>query len=381
VVPGNVYGNTEGHPAVITVENRKLWIYQSTNGKHLANPVLLGDGDWTGLTLIAPGSVGGTPALWARDNSTGALYTYSLTIGSDGLPPLLHATSHTALPLTLSPTTYPAIASPGDLNSSTGGADGNPDLYATNTRGELIEYPGAAPTGTIANFAAPVSMGVTTNTATNWWNLDDGSGSTAKDRTGTLDATLSGAYSWATDTNRGKILSLSGTTGYAAANGPALDTSKSLTVSAWVNPASLAANSTFVSQSDTAGNSNGFQLYYSSSKHAWAFSLHNDDTGKTFTAVYGGTPTVGQWAHLVGVFDASTNQITLYVNGRQVDTQTFGGTPWNATGAVQIGRRVALGSYGEYANSEISDIHLYNTALPAADAAATGDNPTISQVD
>lgn len=112
-----------------------------------------------------------------------------------------------------------------------------------------------------------------------------------------------------------------------------------------------------------------------------AFNLHNDNTGTSFTAVYGGSPAVGRWAHLVGVYDASTNQITLYVNGRQVDTTAFGGIPWNATGSLQIGRGGALGSYGEYANSEISDIHLYNTALPPADAAATGDNPTISQLD
>ncbi|MFD8722592.1 LamG-like jellyroll fold domain-containing protein [Streptomyces sp. NPDC059629] len=404
LTPGNVYGNPDNYPAVITVENKKLWLYQSDSIGHLKNPILLGDGDWSGLTLIAPGTVGGTfssdsngdgkvtggtPTLWARDNTTGALYTYSLALGSDGLPPLLHATTHTALPLTLPPTTYPQIASSGDVNSLSGGPDGNPDLYVTDTHGELIEYPGTAPTSTTANFAASVSLGTAANAATHWWNLDDGTGATAADCatatdagcSGGLPASLSGAYTWATDGQRGKVLNFTGTTGYAATSGPAVDTSKSFTVSAWVNPASLTANSTFVSQSDTAGNSNGFQLYYSSSKHAWAFNLHNDKTGTSFTATYGGTPTTGQWAHLVGVYDASANQITLYVNGRQVDTKAFGGIPWNATGPVQIGRRIALGSYGEYANSAISDIHIYNTALPPADAAATGDNPAISQLD
>ncbi|MHB9862028.1 LamG domain-containing protein [Streptomyces sp. YIM S03343] len=199
---------------------------------------------------------------------------------------------------------------------------------------------------------------------------------------GTLDGTLNGAYSWATDTSRGKVLSLTGSTGYAATTGPAVDSSKSVTVSAWVNLTSLTANSSFVSQSDTAGSANGLQLYYSSAKHAWAFSRHNDDTtGTSFTAAYGGTPTTGQWTHLVGVYDASTNQLTLYVNGRQYGTKTFGGTSWNAAGPVQIGRRLYQGSYGEYANGKISDIHIYNTALPPADAAARGDNPTVSQLD
>lgn len=61
---------------------------------HLKDPILLGDGDWSGLTLITPGKFQGTPTLWARDNSTRALYTYSLAFDSSGLPPLLHATTH-----------------------------------------------------------------------------------------------------------------------------------------------------------------------------------------------------------------------------------------------------------------------------------------------
>ncbi|MBK3647937.1 LamG domain-containing protein, partial [Streptomyces sp. MBT33] len=385
VTPGNVYGNSNNYPAVITVENKRLWLYQADGAGHLKDPILLGDGDWSGLTLIAPGKFQNTPTLWARDNSTGALYTYSLALGSNGLPPLLHASTHTTLPLTLPPATYPAIASPGDLNSPTGGPDGYPDLYTVDTHGELTEYPYVQSKALVSPpqyvFSTPVPLGTVTNTATHGWNLDDGTGTTAKDGIGTLDGTLNGAYAWASDANRGKVLNLNGTTGYATTSGPAVDTSKSFTVSAWVNLTSLTANSTFISQSDSAGSTDGFQLYYSSGKHAWAFNLHNDDAGTAFTAAYGGTPATGRWTHLVGVYDASTNQITLYVNGRQAGTKTFGGTPWNATGPVQIGRRLAQGAYGEYANSEISDLHIYNSALPPADAAATGDNPAVSQLD
>ncbi|MFJ9248906.1 LamG domain-containing protein [Streptomyces sp. NPDC101776] len=385
IAPGDVYGNQQGHPAVITVENGKLWIYQTDNGKHLADPILLGDGDWSGLTLIAPGKFQGTPTLWARDNSTGALYSYPLTVDANGLPALLHASTHANLPLTLSPSTYPVVASPGDLNSPTGGPDGNPDLYAVDIHGGLTEYPYIRSKVLVSPpqyiFGDPVSLGTVTNTATHGWTLDDGTGTTAKDSVGTLGATLSGASSWTTDTTRGKVLNLTGTTGYAATSGPAVDTSKSFTISAWVNPASLTANSTFVSQSDSAGNANGLQLYYSSAKQAWAFSRHNDDTTSTsFTAVYGGTPTIGQWTHLVGVYDASTNQLTLYVNGRQSGTKAYSGTSWNAAGPVQIGRRLYQGTYGEYAVGKVSDIHIYDTALPPADAAAKGDNAVVSQL-
>ncbi|MGY4979177.1 LamG domain-containing protein [Streptomyces sp. 900105755] len=403
LTPGNVNGNPDNYPAVITVENKKLWLYQSDSIGHLKNPILLGDGDWSGLTLIAPGTVGGTfssdsngdgkvtggtPTLWARDNTTGALYTYSLALGSDGLPPLLHATTHTALSLTLPPTTYPQIASSGDLNSLSGGPDGNPDLFVTDTHGELIEYPGTASTSTTANFAAPVSLGTAANAATHWWNLDDGTGNTAADCatatdagcSGGLPASLSGAYTWSSDSTRSKYINLNGTTGHANTSGAAVDTSRGFTVSAWIKLNSSSANSTFVSQ-DGAVN-NGFQLYYSSGAQAWAFGRHSTDaSGAVWQATYGSKPVVGKWTHLVGVFDATNQEIRLYVDGKLTAARDWTYTPWNAIGSLQIGRKLSSGAYGEYADAGISDIHIYNTALPPADAAATGDNPAISQLD
>lgn len=83
----------------------------------------------------------GTLTIWARNNSTGTLYSYPLTIGSDGLPTLnpsspgtpVTATSGTVISLTgvtLSSANYPAVASPGALDNSS-----YPGLYAEQTGG------------------------------------------------------------------------------------------------------------------------------------------------------------------------------------------------------------------------------------------------------
>ncbi|MFI7298949.1 hypothetical protein [Streptomyces sp. NPDC050121] len=48
---------------------------------------------------------------------------------------------------------------------------------------------------------------------------------------------------------------------------------------------------------------------------------------------------------------------------------------------MQIGRRLFQGTYGEYANGSVSDVRMYPTALPAANAAATGSLPGITQLD
>lgn len=393
IAPGNVFGNTDDYPAVITVENKELWIYQSDGGYHLKNPILLGDGDWTGQTLISAGALKGKPVLWTRDKASGKLYSYPLTIDPATLvPALLHPAARTDLGLTLPSTTYPVVASPGDVNSpvqtgdaNPGGPDGIPDLYAVDTSGQLLEYnyrqsgvPTSPPTYA---FGAPVSLGSVTDTASHWWNLAEGSGAATADSTGTLNATLAGGYSWTNDTTRGNALTLNGSTGYGSTTGPAVDTSKSFTVSAWVRLASLTANSTFLSQNGTTNN--GFQLYYSSGVGAWAFGRHSTDaaTGAVWRATYGGKPAVGRWTHLVGMYDATAKQIRLYVDGKLAATNDWTYTPWNATGPLQLGRKLSSGTYGEYTNGAISDIRLYPMALPAADASAGGDLPKVTQLD
>ncbi|MFE2376128.1 LamG-like jellyroll fold domain-containing protein [Streptomyces sp. NPDC059398] len=537
IAPGDVYDNNNAYPAVVTVENKKLWIYQFDGGQHLKHPILLGDGDWSNLTLIAPGTVGGIlttdvqgngtvtggrSTLWARDNTSGSLYSFPLNIDQSSLvPQLLHAPVHTALtsavvpsgggsiclddnhaltdngnavriytcngtpaqtwthtsdgalrvvgkcldvpqgatasgtllrlytcngtaaqewtagatgslvnpnsglclddpkagtangtqvriytcngtaaqnwtstaapgwdanpPTALSPVLapalYPGVSSTGDVNSVSGNPDGNPDLYAVDTSGQLTEYTGTAPSGGSASFADPVSLGTASDASTHWWNLDDGTGARAADKNGALDVTATGAYTWAGDASRGKVLSLTGTTGYAAATGPAVDTSDSYSVSAWVKLNSLTTNSTFVSQAGGDNNAAGLQLYYSSGDQVWGFGHRSDDTTTgTWRAVYGSKATTGRWTHLVGVYDATAQELRLYVNGKLTGVRDWTYTPWNATGPLQIGRTVSNGTYLEYADGSISDVRIYNTALPAADAAATGDNPKLGQL-
>ncbi|MGW7824411.1 LamG-like jellyroll fold domain-containing protein [Streptomyces puniciscabiei] len=530
IAPGDVYGT--GYPDLITIENKQLWLYKgsaqdssylgpATGGTTSTTPVLLGTGDWSHFTLIAPGTVSNTPTLWARDNNTGTLYTFPLTTDTNGLPPQLTAPSSfpltsgltasdgsslcaddshsatqngnkiqiwgcnntlaqswtpaadgsirvlgkcldvthsgttdgtpidlwtcngtgaqqwtsgsnhslvnpesgkclddpsssttpgtqlqlhtcngtgaqnwsssapanwnsngpTTLPVTLAASDYPTIASPGNLNGTTAGY---PDLYTTTPAGELIEYPGAAPdTNHVATFGSPVTVGYY-NSASAAWPLNDATGTTATDSVGTNNATLNGAATWTNDSSRGSVLGLDGTTGYAASTTTALATgthtdpadgtttdNNSFSVSAWVKLNSLTNNSTFLSQSDSAGNANAYQLYYSSGSQKWAFSRHNDDTTSTaFTAVYGSKATTGTWTHLVGVYDGPTNTLNLYVNGTLTATKTFAGTPWPATGPVQIGRRLYQGTYGEYANADISNVQLYGTALPPSEISA-----------
>lgn len=272
------------------------------------------------------------------------------------------------LPLGVGEQDYPTAASPGDVQGT-----GFPALYAASRSGRMIEYPGAAADGGLAQFTAPVSIGHVHRLA-DWWKLD----STADSIRPANGLTLNGGATVTADAARGSALALNGSTGYAATSGPVLDTSRSYTVSAWANLSSLSGNSTFVSQSGTSAN--GLQLYYSSGAQAFAFGhAHADNTEGDFTSAYGPdtgaqSPKTNTWFHLVGVFDAGTQQLRLYVNDDLAATAAYKGTVWNATGPVQIGRRIAVGRYGEYTAGKVADVQLFTEALTPGGVTSLGRN-------
>ncbi|MFD8479136.1 ricin-type beta-trefoil lectin domain protein [Kitasatospora sp. NPDC059673] len=78
--------NTAGLPDVITVENGKLWYYPGKAGTILGSPSLLGTGNWGNTTVLAPGKAVSAPALWVRENTSGAIATLPLTFKADGTP-------------------------------------------------------------------------------------------------------------------------------------------------------------------------------------------------------------------------------------------------------------------------------------------------------
>jgi len=332
-----------------------------------------------GTYVTAAGSTAAQLNTWTHlvgvyDSPTGAmtLYVNGAKAGTATNTTPVYSPSH---PLTIGAVTSP-VTNP----------DGSTGLVPSNgfngSIGDVRTYDSAI--GTNLAIGSPSTLGALASTATDSWALTDGTGTTAADTATTNPATLNGGATWTSDATRGPVLTLNGSTGYAATSGPAVDTSQSYSVSAWVKLNSLTSNSTFVSQSDsaTAPVNNGLQLYYSSTAKAWAFDRSNSDaSGSAFTAAYGSTATTGVWTHLVGVFDANANTLTLYVNGVLAGTTPYTGSDWNAAGPLQIGRRVYSGTYAEYANASISDVHVYNTALPPADAADNNDTLTINQLD
>ncbi|MFD7828888.1 ricin-type beta-trefoil lectin domain protein [Kitasatospora sp. NPDC059803] len=89
-------------PNLITIEAGHLRYYPGTTvgGCLLAQGIELGadNENWSSFTLLSPGIIGNTPALWVRDSVTGAINTFPLPL-TDGAPAAksLHVPAHQAL--------------------------------------------------------------------------------------------------------------------------------------------------------------------------------------------------------------------------------------------------------------------------------------------
>ncbi|MBC3842149.1 LamG domain-containing protein [Streptacidiphilus sp. 4-A2] len=158
---------------------------------------------------------------------------------------------------------------------------------------------------------------------------------------------------------------------------PVINTTSSYSVSAWVKLTNTSTYQTALCQRDTTGARCAFYLQYSPADNGWTFvspSSDNANPSAYYSAGVNQTVSTGSWTHLVGVFDATTGNMSLYVNGHLAGTGNDP-RPWQAGGPFLIGA-ADNGSNGTQAQftGQIADVHVYNTALPPADAADLGDS-------
>lgn len=391
LAPGDLYATDpvanydNGYSGLLTVEGGSLWYYRGQGSPNYLNvAVQLGTSGWDGMTLIAPGMVGGKPALWARDKSTGNLYQYTITFDTQGWPKNLGTPSSGTLVGTAGTFTlaaYPNLLSPGDLQGT-----GYPDLYAVDSHGTLVEFPGQSTAG----GASPLSMTGIPVTTTSWattsttleeqlvvlppvadqWKLNDGSGTTAADSgsTGGNPATVTGASQFAPG-GYGLFAGTSGENMATAAK--VVDTGTSFSVAAWARLDDTAHAYAVAAQN---GNTTyGFWLGYDHNLNAWALTTVQADANVTNWYSAAGAPgsaQTGVWTHLVGEYNAVTGKLSLYVNGvLQTTRQDAWPTPFTAPGKFMIGNSMANGAIGSGFLGGIADVRLYQQALSPDQAA------------
>ncbi len=208
-----------------------------------------------------------------------------------------------------------------------------------------------------------------------WWKLDQTSGSTVTDASGTGNtAALGSGVTWA-----GGAAAFSGSTtgtgGAIATNAPVLNTTASYTVSAWANLADLSTYRTVAAQGGTTTSS--FYLQYSKAFAGWAFIAPSSDsaTPTSYFSAHTASATANSWTHLVGVFNAGTGAMQLYVNGTLAGTGT-NTAPWTGNGPLSIGGAQQAGGAAatNVVNGQTANVQTYPRALSAGEVSTLFGN-------
>jgi hypothetical protein len=195
------------------------------------------------------------------------------------------------------------------------------------------------------------------------FTMDEGAGSTAATSTGPgRPAWLHGAATLGGQGESGTALTLDGVDGYAESTLPIVDTTESFTVSAWARP-------TEHRQGELVAQAGRFQSGFVLGMHAngeaifeWP-TVDNTADGTPWQWAVDDTPLpLGEWSHLVGVYDKSAGQMRLYVNG-ELQATGSGVTPLETHGPLQIGRSLYNGLFVNNWPGSIDDVRLFNQAL------------------
>jgi hypothetical protein len=396
VAPGDVYGT--GLPDLLTVENGQLWLYEGEFGDYVDTPVLLGGSggtaNWSAMTVIAPGEVNGVLTVWARDDGTGAIYSWPLTLDANGVPELgtasvgapVTATSGTVVSgVTLSSAAYPFAVSSGPLTGGTCGTSdltACPGIYAEDTSGNLWYYQGQPAGGGASPLSGGrVLVGNVNGAATADLPLSDGSGAVAHDISGNgNNGTLEGSVSWAADSSRDAVAAFNGASGYVQLPSDLIEQSNELSVSLWFKTTTagqvLLSTGHEVPGSTASDVSDAMPVLYVGSDGL----LYGEFWDGQVTPI-GSTAAVddGQWHNVVLTGNSDTQ--SLYLDGTLMGTQSdaiVNVDPLDFIGAGYVntdGWTNGPATGWSYFTGDASDFEFYDYPLSPAQVTAVYQLP------
>ncbi|MEU3512224.1 FG-GAP-like repeat-containing protein [Streptomyces longwoodensis] len=378
----NGYPNT-GYPDLLVIVGGQLLDESSSRGagafggidnaQPLSGTNPTGSGDWAGWSITSS-LIDGLPALFARNNSTGALYYYTpqqlqdLALGSMVTPVLVAASGYTSAAVPV----LQAVDLDGDADGD-GKDDDNhvPDLRTVSASG-----------ASTARFFNPSTGALTTKPAqtliapSHAWPLNDGTenaANSAADASGGLALTGGGAgASWQTDDDVfSPNLALDGTASGAMTSNAALSLTNAFSLSAWVKPDAVGG---VIASQDGTQNS-GFLLYPQSDRQ-WAFCLATSDATRAYDCIHGGSAIIGQWTHVTVTYDPASKAMTLYMDDRPIARGSHTAVS-GFTGRFTLGNNLSNGARASFLRGNLSGVQVWNgMALTATQVGTMGNIAT-----
>ncbi|HEY7375114.1 MAG TPA: LamG-like jellyroll fold domain-containing protein [Polyangia bacterium] len=212
-----------------------------------------------------------------------------------------------------------------------------------------------------------------------YWKLDEGSGPSTRDWSGSLNTgALSSGARWTSPSSSigfddATAVSFNGSSGYVSVGTTSLPAANAAqTISAWVNITALPGSASSIVA--LTGASSAVKLGLSATQLR---VLRNDGTALISTAA----PSTGAWHHVAYTWNGSSAN-NLYVDGVAATPTATTHDSAGVTGAF-IG---ATSAAADFFNGKVDDVRVYNVALTAAQVAqlaagryaGTGGYPTYS---
>ena len=202
------------------------------------------------------------------------------------------------------------------------------------------------------------------------WDMDEPAGATkANGSAPRQTASLRGGATLGVPGVKGTALSFDGTDDYAITDIPTVDTSTGFSVSAWAKLSAMPGQAAIIA-AQPGNHAPGFELYYSKAYDRWAFNQYKADSSdsgiaRVMQAAPGGVK-ADQWAHLVGTYSATDNELKLYVNGALAGVTTYD-SPWDARRGLQIGAGSYNGAPGSFFPGAIDEVQVFDKPVSAGE--------------
>ncbi len=170
--------------------------------------------------------------------------------------------------------------------------------------------------------------------------------------------------------NTNQAYLFNGTSNYIKINNSAsLDLKESFSISAWISPASYSNPGVVVWNGDPAFAKDPYILYFSNSPGYNSIGVRKDaGIGTTINEAFAPAYVIfsGVWTHVVGIGNAGSREMKLYVNGELLKTVSVPDMSIGYSTAgfwTMIGAAQSSAGIDNYFNGKIDDIRIYNREL------------------
>src|SRR6185503_13690525 len=203
--------------------------------------------------------------------------------------------------------------------------------------------------GAYSNAASATTASIPSGSLVAAYAFSEGAGATTADASGNNNTGTLNGTSWTAAGQAGAALLFNGSSAFVnLGNGPTLQLTGSMTVSAWIKAAAVPVDDAAVVSKRTNGNV-GFQLDTTVDTGPRRIGFKLTSATGALMARYGVTALqLNQWYYVTGVYDAAARTLNVYLNG-VLDNGTLLGTvtstQQNSTLNVNIGRRAGASGY------------------------------------